>query len=90
MNKKEIIQAIRTFKKVLKKGSPKTVWNSCCWDIHKKRYTVEEIAARFLRRKGYNVQIDISDNTECPSYSFGYIRFYRYVRICFNQYQNKK
>ena len=88
--KKEIIQAIRTFKKVLKKGSPKTVWNSCCWDIHKKRYTVDEIAARFLRRKGYNVQIDISDNTECPSYSFGYIRFYRYVRICFNQYQNKK
>jgi hypothetical protein len=48
MNKKEIIQAIRTFKKVLKKGSPKTVWNSCCWDIHKKRYTVDEIAARFF------------------------------------------
>ena len=26
MNKKEIIQAIKTFKKALKKGSPKTVW----------------------------------------------------------------
>ena len=72
MNKEEIIQAIKTFKKALKKGSPKTVWKSSCWDIHERLYTVDEIA----------------DNTECPSYSFGYIRFYRYVRICFNQYQN--
>ena len=90
MNKKEIIRTIRAFKKALKKGSPKTVWKASCWDIHEKLYTVDEIAARFLRRKGYNVQIDISDNTECPSYSFGYIRFYGCVRICFNQYQNKK
>lgn len=77
MNKKEIIRTIRAFKKALKKGSPKTVWKASCWDIHEKLYTVDEIAARFLRRKGYNVQIDISDNTECPSYSFGYIRFYQ-------------
>ena len=88
MNKKEIIQTIRTFKKALKKGSPKTVWSSSCWDTHEKLYHIDEIAARFLRRKGYNVQIEISDNTEYPSYSFGYIRFYRYVRISFNQYQN--
>ena len=26
----------------------------------------------------------ISDNTEHPSYQFGYIRFYRYARIKFN------
>ena len=84
MNKKKIKKAIKTFKKALKKGSPKTVWKSSCWDIHKKRYTVDEIAARFLRRKGYNVQITISDNTEHPSYQFGYIRFYRYARIKFN------
>lgn len=51
MNKKEIIQAIKTFKKALKKGSPKTVWKSSCWDIHKKRYTVDEIAARFCGGK---------------------------------------
>ena len=84
MNKEEIIQAIKTFKKALKKGSPKTVWKSSCWDIHERLYTVDEIAARFLRRKGYNVQITISDNTEHPSYQFGYIRFYRYARIKFN------
>ena len=84
MNKKEIIRTIRTFKKTLKKGSPKTVWSSSYWDIHEKHYTISEVAARFLRKKGYNVQIDISDNTERPSYLFGYIRFYRYVRISFN------
>ena len=48
MNKKEIIQTIRTFKKTLKKGSSKTVWKSSCWDIHEKLYTVDEIAARFF------------------------------------------
>lgn len=48
MNKKEIIQAIKTFKKALKKGSPKTVWKSSCWDIHERLYTVDEIAARFF------------------------------------------
>ncbi|MCS3035180.1 hypothetical protein [Bacteroides ovatus] len=53
MNKKEIIQTIRTFKKTLKKGSSKTVWKFSCWDIHEKLYTVDEIAARFLRKKGY-------------------------------------
>ena len=36
MNKKEIIRTIRTFKKALKKGSPKTVWSSSCWDAHEK------------------------------------------------------
>lgn len=51
---------------------------------HEKRYTVYEIAARFLRMKGYNVRIEIGDNTENPSYCFGYIRFYRYVAISFN------
>lgn len=45
---------------------------------------VPEIAARFLRMKGYNVRIEIGDNTENPSYCFGYIRFYRYVAISFN------
>ena len=39
MNKKEIIQAIKTFKKALKKGSPKTVWKSSYWDIHERLYT---------------------------------------------------
>ena len=73
--KKEIIRTIRNFKRILKSGNVKTILVVSDWDI---------IAARFLRIKGYNVQITISDNTEHPSYQFGYIRFYRYARIKFN------
>lgn len=84
MNRKEIIRTIRAFKKILKKASLQTVCKCSFWDIHEKRYTAHEIAARFLRMKGYNVRIEIDDNTENPSYCFGYIRFYRYVTINFN------
>lgn len=84
MNKKETIQTIRAFKKILKKGTPQTVCKSGFWDIHEKQYTTHEIAARFLRMKGYDVRIEIRDNTYNPSYCFGYIRFYRYVAISFN------
>lgn len=75
MNKKEVIRTAKAFKKILKKGIPQTVWKSSYWDIHGKRYTAYEI---------YNVRIEIGDNTENPSYCFGYIRFYRYVAISFN------
>ena len=57
MNKKEVIRTAKAFKKILKKGIPQTVWKSSYWDIHGKRYTAYEIAARFLRMKGYNVVI---------------------------------
>ena len=69
--KKEIIRTIRNFKRILKSGNVKTVLTVSDWDICAKTYTIEEIAARFLRIKGYNVQITISDNTEHPSYLFG-------------------
>ena len=82
--KKKIIPTIRNFKKILKSGNAKTILTVRDWAIYAKTYTTEEIAARFLRIKGYNVQITISDNTEHPSYLFGYIRFYRYARIKFN------
>ena len=82
--KKEIIRTIRNFKRILISGNVKPVLTVSDWDIYAKTYTIEEIAARFLRIKGYNVQITISDNTEHPSYLFGYIRFYRYARIKFN------
>lgn len=84
MNKKETIQTIRSFKKILKKGTPQTVCKSGFLDIHEKQYTTHEIAARFLRMKGYDVRIEIRDNTYNPSYCFGYIRFCRYVIISFN------
>ena len=71
--KKEIIRTIRNFKRILKSGNVKTILVVSDWDIYIKTYTIEEIAARFLRIKGYNVQITISDNTEHPSYQFGYI-----------------
>ena len=67
--KKKIIPTIRNFKKILKSGNAKTILTVSDWDIYAKTYTIEEIAARFLRIKGY---------------LFGYIRFYRYARIKFN------
>lgn len=87
--KKEVIHAIKQFKRILKSGDIKTVLEVSDWDIHAKIYTTSEIAARFLRMKGYNIQITISDNTERPAYLFGYIRFYRYVTIKFNFNQKK-
>lgn len=84
MNKKETIQTIKSFKKILKKGIPREEYEVSYWDIHEKRYTAYEIAARFLRMKGCNVRIDVDNNTESPSYCFGYIRFHRYVIIRFN------
>lgn len=48
MNKKEVIRTAKAFKKILKKGIPQTVWKSSYWDIHGKRYTAYEIAARFF------------------------------------------
>ena len=81
---KEIIRTIRNFKRILKSGNVKTVLTVGDWDIYAKTYTIEEIAARFLRIKGYNVQITISDNTDHHSYLFGYFRFYRYARLKFN------
>lgn len=71
MDKKETIRTIRAFKKILKKGTPQTVCKSSSWDIHEKQYTIHEIAARFLRLKGYDVRIEIHDNTENP-YVFVY------------------
>ena len=53
--KKEIIRTIRNFKRILKSGNVKTVLTVSDWDIYAKTYTIEEIAARFLRIKGYNV-----------------------------------
>ena len=55
--KKEIIRTIRNFKRILKSGNVKTILVVSDWDIYIKTYTIEEIAARFLRIKGYNVQI---------------------------------
>lgn len=53
--KKEIIRTIRNFKRILKSGNVKTILVVSDWDIYIKTYTIEEIAARFLRIKGYNV-----------------------------------
>lgn len=51
--KKEIIRYIRNFKRILKSGNVKTVLTVSDWDIYAKTYTIEEIAARFLRIKVY-------------------------------------
>ena len=81
---KEIKQTIRSFKKTLKSGIYQTIWRCSDWDIYLKQYTVEEIAARFLRKQGYKIKIEVSDDSTHPSYCFGSVRFYRYGRIILN------
>lgn len=83
--KKETIRVIRQLRKVLKDGKPEVVYTHSNWDIHSKEYTILEVAARFLRMKGGNININISDNTLRPAYEFGYIRFYRYAKINLNK-----
>lgn len=54
--KKEIIRTIRNFKRILKSGNVKTVLTVSDWDIYAKTYTIEEIAARFLRKNRHKAQ----------------------------------
>jgi len=75
---------INLFKRALNCGQINTLLEVSAWDAHAKIYTYQEIAARFLRIKGYRVQITISDNTDRPSFMYSYIRFYRYAKIQFN------
>ena len=51
--KKEIIRTIRNFKRILKSGNVKTILVVSDWDIYIKTYTIEEIAARFLRIRNH-------------------------------------
>lgn len=79
-DKKEIIRLIKIFRRKLKhEGIILRVRGD--WDIHRKEYANEEIAARFLRKQGYAVEIIESDNTQRPAYEHGYIRFYRYAKM---------
>lgn len=85
MNRKKIIKGlIKSFKKELKKGTLSYERGCSKWDIHRREYSPEEIAARFLRRKGYDVDIEI-DNSTRPVWIFGYIRFFRHCLITFNK-----
>lgn len=79
-DRKEIIRLIKLFRKKLKHGNI-TIRVRGDWDIHRKEYANEEIAARFLRKQGYPVEIIESDNTHRPAFEHGYIRFYRYAKI---------
>lgn len=52
------------------------------WDIHEKAYKPLEIAARYLRRKGYD--ITITPTIYGGSIQCGYTRFTRYVTVKLN------
>lgn len=82
MGKKEVIKEIKNLKKWLRRGEIVTKPFISFWDIHEKEYTATEIAARYLRRKGYKIAIHVSFSApDRPSYMFGYLRYSRYVTI---------
>ena len=81
-DRKEVIRLIKSFRRILKHGNI-TIRVRGDWDIHRKEYANEEIAARFLRRQGYVIEVIESDNTDRPAFEHGYIRFYRYATIMF-------
>ena len=83
MDKKEVIRVIRYLKKSIKNKEHDIIRCTTPWDIHEKYYEATEIAARYLRRKGYNIKI-INQSLGLLHYSqylFSYVRYNRYVVI---------
>lgn len=82
MNKKEAIKAIRQLKKNIKKKKHDTIFCTTFWDIHEKSYKDAEIAARLLRRRGYNITIGVKRLEPLwLSYFYGHLRYRRYLTI---------
>lgn len=82
MDEKKVIEEIKNLKKWLRHREGITINFASFWDIHKKEYNAKEIAARYLRRKGYRIAIHVSFSApNRPSYMFGYLRYSRYVTI---------
>lgn len=80
MDKKEVIRAIRYLEKSIKNKEHDIIHCTTSWDIHEKYYEATEIAARYLRRKGYNIKV-ISQFHGTYNYLFGYARLSRHVVI---------
>lgn len=82
MNKKEVIKEIKYLKKWLRSKESVTIPVTSFWDIHEKEYTAKEVAARYLRRKGYRIAIHVTfSDPRRPQYMFGYLRYKRYATI---------
>lgn len=82
MDKKEVIKEIKYLKKWLRNKEGITIPVTSFWDIHEKEYTAKEIAARYLRRKGYPIAIHVTfSDPRRPQYMFGYLRYSRYATI---------
>lgn len=83
MDKKEVIRVIRHLKNSIKNKEHDIIRCTTSWDIYEKYYETTEIAARYLRRKGYNIKIidQRSDFLRYSQYLFGYVRYNRYVII---------
>lgn len=79
--KKEILKEIREIKKRLEIYKSVVIHSSVFWDWIKE-YDTAEIAARFLRRKGYRVEIYERISKPIPSeFLYGEDRHKRYVTI---------
>lgn len=84
MNKKLLISKIKKLKKLCKSNDRHLIVTSTQWDSNHKSYSLTEVAARYLRLKGYSIKFEITDNTNRPSYQFGILIFYRYCKIIIN------
>ena len=47
-------------------------------------FTLLDYIKPYLEKQGYKIKIEVSYNSDYPSYCFGSVRFYRYVRIILN------
>lgn len=82
MDKKEVIKEIKYLKKWLRSKEGIIIPVTSFWDIHEKEYKAKEIAARYLRRRGYPIAIHVSfSDPRRPQRMFGYLRYSRYVNI---------
>lgn len=80
-DKKKVIKEIKNLKKWLRSEGV-TRHLVSFWDIHEKEYKAQEIAARYLRRRGYHIDICVSfSHPRRPIYLYGFLRYSRYVTI---------
>lgn len=75
IRRKGVLRQIKRIKKSVEPISALTYW-----DIFRKDYSDLEVAARFLRQRGWNVVIS-SNSRLLHTYEFGYSRYSRYIFI---------
>lgn len=75
IRRKGVLHQIKRMKKSVEPISALTYW-----DIFRRDYSDLEVAARFLRQRGWRVDIDVN-NRLLHTYEFGYSRYLRHIFI---------